>query len=240
MKISDREKKIIVVIIIVAVIVLPILLVIKPYKEKQEAIDKEIADLTERYEYLLELEANRPTYEKEIEDYNGMRDTIINGYAEGIRQENVIMFLRGLEKKIPVFMETLSFTGNTITPISAGVTQEDGTVTGAIDAVKTQTSVSYECEYEDIKTFLQLILNNSDRMVVSAVDISYDSATGKVSGMFVLDQFAITGEGRELEAADIPAMNHGNESIFGTYISDEELREELQGGGENTEESEEE
>lgn len=230
MKISDREKKIIVIVIIAAVIALPILFVLKPYKEKQEAIDKEIADLTERYEYLLELEEHREDYEKEIAEYNGMRDDIIDGYAEGIRQENVIMFLRGLEKNIPVFMETLSFTGNTITPISAGMTQPDGSVTGAIDAVKTQTSVSYECEYEDIKTFITEIMGNSDRMVVSAIDISYDSATGKVSGMFVLDQFAIIGEGRELEAADIPTMEHGNESIFGTWISDEELREEKQGG----------
>lgn len=236
MKISDREKKIIVIIVILAVIALPFIFVIRPFNEKQKAIDITITELENRYAQLLELNENRDDYIREIAEYNKKRDDIIAGYAEGIRQENIIMFLRGLELKIPVFMKTVSFTGNIVTPISAGYTQEDGTVTGAIDAVKTQTTVAYNCKYSEIKTFLKEIMENSDRMVISVVDIKYDSATGKMEGLFVLDQFAITGEGRVLEDATIPSMEHGNECIFGTYISDPKVREALEQQNEQEEE----
>ena len=74
---------------------------------------------------------------------------------------------------------------------------------------------------------MDYILTYDERMVVSAIDIAYDDKTGTVGGMFVLDQFAITTDGRELPAAVIPAMEHGNESVFGTFISDPELAEKL-------------
>lgn len=236
MKISDRDKKIIIIVLIAAVIGLPWVFLINPTREKQEAVEAEIVTLTDRYNYLNELNMQRDFYLAEIDRFDKERQEIIEDYAPGIRQENVIMFLRGLELEIPVKMSTLSFAGNAVTPIATGTVDENGNTVGAINGVKTQTSVAYSCEYEDIKTFLDYILNYEERMVVSAVDMSYDSATGMINGMFVLDQFAITGDGRELAPAEIPAMDHGNESIFGTYISDEELYEKLLEEAEEAEE----
>ncbi|MBQ3515744.1 MAG: hypothetical protein IJA29_00840, partial [Lachnospiraceae bacterium] len=96
----------------------------------------------------------------------------------------------------------------------------------------------YICDYEAIKTLLDFIAKYPDRMVIPSISISYDGATGLYSGSFVLNQFAITGDGRELDAAKIPSMMHGNESIFGTYITDEELKaalEEAEGGADESE-----
>ncbi len=227
MKLSDRDKKIIVIILIALVVALPYLLLIKPTNEKSVVLDGEIAALQERFNYLDGLNQQREFYLSEIERYGTERETIIGDFAEGLRQENIIMFLRGLEFDIPVTMHTLTFGAHELTPIAVGTTNEDGSVTGAVDAYKTETAVVYTCEYEGIKSFLDYILTYDERMVVSAIDIAYDDATGTVGGMFVLDQFAITTDGRELPAAVIPAMEHGNESVFGTYISDPELAEQL-------------
>lgn len=240
MKISNRDKKILVIILIVAVIALPYVLLIKPTQEKEVALDGEIVTLTERYNYLDGLNQQREFYLSEIDRLTAERDVIIGDFAEGIRQENVIMFLRKLEFDIPIEMTTLSFAPNTITPISAGVTDENGNVTGAIDGLQTQTTVAYNCAYEDVKEFLAYVLNSDERMVVSNIGITYDDATGTVNGSFSLNQYAITGEGRELAPAVVPAMPHGNESIFGTYISDEELAEQLAQDAEDVEDVEEE
>lgn len=243
MKISDRDKKIIVIVFIALVVALPYLLLIKPTNEKITAVEGEIATLQTRYDELKVMEEQRGFYESEIARMNKESDEIIANYAPGIRQENVIMFLRGLELNIPIEMSSISFGGNAVTPILAGTTDEAGNVIGAINAVKTQSSVAYTCEYQNIKDFLAYIIaneeENDERMVASTVNISYDSATGKVAGSFVLDQFAVTTDGRELAPAIIPAMPHGNESVFGTYISDEALREEKEvenGGAEESEE----
>lgn len=244
MKISDRDKKIIVIIFIALVVALPYLLIIKPTNEKIVGVEGEIAKLQTRYDELKVMEEQRGFYEAEIVRMNKESDDIIASYAPGIRQENTIMFLRGLELNIPVSMSTLSFSGNAVTPVLAGTTDENGNTTGAVNAIKTQTAVGYVCDYINIKDFLAYILANeevnNERMVVSSIDIGYDSAVGKVSGSFVLDQFAVTGDGRELAPAVIPAMPHGNESVFGTYISDEALREELEAENEDAEDVEEE
>lgn len=243
MKISDRDKKIIVIIFIALVVALPYLLIIKPTNEKITGVEGEIAQLQTRYDELKVMEEQRGFYESEIVRMTSEREEIISSYAPGIRQENTIMFLRGLEFNIPVSMSTLSFSGNAVTPILEGTAAEDGTVTGAINGVTAQTSVGYTCEYQNIKDFLAYILANekvnNERLVVSTVTIGYDDATGKVSGTFVLNQFAVTADDRVLAPANIPAMPHGNESIFGTYISDEALREEKEaedGEAENVEE----
>lgn len=242
MKISDRDKKIIVIIFIALVVALPYLFIIKPTNEKIETVEGEIAQLQTRYDELKVMEDQRAFYESEIVRMNDESDDIIASYAPGIRQENVIMFLRGLETDIPVSMNTISFSGNAVTPVLAGTTDENGNVTGAVNAIKTQTAVAYVCDYINIKDLLAYVLaseeDNKERMVVSSVDIAYDSATGKVSGSFVLDQFAVTGDDRELAPAVIPSIPHGNESIFGTYISDEELREQLEEENNNAEETE--
>lgn len=227
MKINNREKKIILIIFIIAIVALPYFFLIKPYNEKYTKAEGEIEKLEERLAYLMELKEQEGFYLTEIDRLNSERETIISGYAKGIRQENVIMFLRGLELNIPVKMETISFTGNVITPISAGTAGEDGTVTGAIDAVKTQTSVAYKCDYKSMKALLEYVLKSKERMVISTVDMKYDDATGLLEGLFVIDQYAITGDGRELAPATIPSMMHGNTSVFGTYISDEEYLEKL-------------
>ena len=228
MKISNRDKKIILIVIILVVVALPYLFLIKPTNEKRVAVEGEIATLMERYNYLNELNQQRDFYISETARYETERADIIKDFAPGIRQENVIMFLRGLELDIPVKMITLSFSGNAVTPIAAGTIDENGNVVGEINGVKTQTSVAYNCKYEEIKEFVARIMENDERMVVSSLTMTYDDETGKIDGMFVLDQFAITGDGRVLPPAEIPEMDHGNESIFGTYISDPELWEKIQ------------
>jgi len=238
MKISDRDKKVIVILLIAAVIALPYVLLLQPYKEKQAALEAEVASLTERYNYLVELNSKRDFYLSEIERLKGEREDIIAGYAEEIRQENTIMFLRGLEFDIPILMPTVSFSGNIITPISEASVDADGNSVGAVSAVQNSVSVSYKCLYEDVKEFLAYILDSDDRMVVSSISMNYDSATGTIGGAFVLNQYAITADGRVLPAAKIPAMGHGNESIFGTYISDPELLEALEEAENGAEEAE--
>lgn len=237
MKISDRDKKIIVILLIAAVIALPYVFLIKPTGEKQAALEGEIATLQSRYDALCALNEQREFYLEEIERLTTEREKLIESYAPGIRQENIIMFLREIELTFPMDMSAIGFGYNMVTPISAETVDAEGNVIGAVDAIKNQTTITYKCDYETIKKFLDFTLTNEYRMVVSSVTISYDPGTGKVGGAIILDQFAITGDGRVLPPADIPAMEHGNESIFGTYISDEKLREQLE--EENTEGEEE-
>ena len=55
MKISDRDKKLILFVLLVAVIALPIFLFIRPKIDKIKEMEAELVSINERYNYLKEL-----------------------------------------------------------------------------------------------------------------------------------------------------------------------------------------
>ena len=232
MKISDRDKKLIMLVLLAAIIALPIVFFIKPKNEAIKSLDTELVSLNERYSYLKTLSEKQPFYESEIARLNEERGEMLLGFAPGIRQENIIMFLRGLELSIPVSMHSENFGDIDKTEISSA---------DSLYALSTSTVVSYTCDYDSIKEFLNIIFNNNEKMVISSVDMAYEELSGSINGIFVLDQFAVDDTEKQLEDAVIPKINHGNETIFSEtrYLTPEEQKILEEGGvlEEDTEES---
>lgn len=214
MKISDRDKKIIVILAIACIIALPILFVIKPCKEKTDDLNNDIKTLTERFNYLYDLNQQRPFFESEITRLNGEKANIISSYAKGLSTENTIMFLRNIELTFPVLMTSETYDVYTETPISAGTVNEAGEVEGDYTAVSTRTNVSFMCEYEQLKQLLNYVFSNPEKMTISAINLDFDEETGIIDGDFIFDEYAIIGSGREMAPVVVPSMPHGNESIF--------------------------
>ena len=106
MKLSDRDKKLILGILLIAIIVLPIFLFIRPKIDAIKGLDTELVTLNERYNYLKDLDTKRPFYESEIARLNEERKDLVKGFAKGILQENTIMFLRDAELSFPINMES--------------------------------------------------------------------------------------------------------------------------------------
>lgn len=217
MKISDRDKLLILLLILACVIGLPIYFLIVPSSKQTKAYENEFNELGERYEYLKGLYENKEFYEGSIATLNTKRDELIKVYAPGLRQENTIMFLRNIElSENPINMKIESFNEYTTTPITEGHTDENGEWIDGLTAVNTSTTVTYSAEYEDIKLFLDYIFKNNEKMNVSSIDMQLDPSNNQLKGIFVLDQYAITGEGRHLDSCEIPAVDHGvdNNRLF--------------------------
>ena len=208
MKLSDRDKKIILGIILIAIIVLPIFLFIRPKNEDIKNLDSELVTLNERYNYLKELDTKRPFYESEIERLNNERADLVKGFAKGILQENTIMFLRDAELNFPIRMTAETFGEQKKTNVDSELT-----------ALKTTTSVAYSCEYAQIKDFLNYIFTYSDKMTIPSITMHYSGKSGKVSGSFSLSEFAFINDEDPLKSADIPYIDKGgNEAIFATAL----------------------
>lgn len=235
MKISDRDKKIILAIILIAIVVLPIFLFIRPKNDSIKSLDNELVSLNERYNYLKELDAKRPFYESEIARLNEERQGLIKGFAPGIKQENTIMFLRDAELNFPIRMSAETYSGYSQTQVDSELT-----------ALTTSTSVSYSCGYDEIKDFIDYIFNYSEKMTVPSVDMKYDAKTGRITGSFIVSEFAFINEGKDVDTVFIPKIDKGgNEAIFATVLTDlsedieeEEIAEEVE--EESTEGNEEE
>lgn len=211
MKISDRDKLLILGILLIAIIALPIFLFIRPKNEKIKGMDGELVSLNERYNYLKELSEKQPFYESEIIRLNEERTNLINGFAKGLKQENTIMFLRGIEKELPVKMSTETFGIYEETPVTDGaVNPETGAVEGDLTALKTSTVVSYSCEYPQFKKLLDYVFSNNDKMTISSITAAYNEDTAKLEGAFTFNEYAFIGSGREVETLPIPTLDRGH------------------------------
>lgn len=238
MKISDRDKKLLLIVVLAAIILLPIFLFIKPKKEATVALDNELVGLNDRLNYLKDLDAKRPTYEAEILRLNSEREDMIKCYAQGLLQENTIMFLRDIELDLPVAMYAETFSEYVTTPVTSGtVNPETQQVEGDLTAVTTSTSVAYSSKYDQIKDFLNYIFTYSDKMSISSINMAYDNETGLISGSFTVNEFAFVGSGRSVDPVVLPTLQRGNESVFATLLPAEAELEEVPEVTEETDEN---
>ena len=215
MKLSDRDLKLLVILLIVAVIVCPIFFVLRPFSNKISDIEANITTLTERQSFLAKLNENRTFYLNSIELLAGERDKIVSNYSKGLSDEDTVMFLANTEKKIPIAMKTLSFATSEPTEISQSYVNELGETVEGLTAYTQYATVEYVAKYEDFKTFLGYILDSDDKMVLTTVSANQDDEDGTITGVFVLNKYAVTGEGREFVPATIPSMDHGTDNVFG-------------------------
>ena len=215
MKISDRDKILILAVVFLAIVLLPIFLFIRPKIESIKGLDSELVDLNKRYDYLKQLSDKQPTYEAEIERLNTEREQMIADFSEGILQENTIMFLYDIETTFPIKMEREEFTPVEETFVTAGTVQ-NGEVVGDLTALKYSTKVTYKATgYDQLKKLLEYIFNNEKKMAISAINITFDAETAAFEGYFVYDEYAFVGSGRNIDSVQLPSLDRGNnQNIF--------------------------
>ena len=228
MKLSDRDLKLLVILLIAVVIACPILFVLRPYNKKIEETESHISELKERQAFLAKLNENRQFYNESIALLTEERGKIVENYAKGLRDENNVVFLANVEKQIPIAMNTLSFSVSDPTVISETTVDENGETVEGLTAMTSYTVVNYITSYDSLKDFLNYILTYPDKMVVTSITADQDDGNGAISGTFTLNQYAVSGEGRELEDAKIPSFDHGVDNMFGVplgLIEEEETAE---------------
>ena len=224
MKISDRDKKLILFVLLIAIIALPIFLFIKPKSDGIKDLDAQLVSINERYDYLKDLTAKQEDYEKKIVELNAERDQMIADFAGGVLFENTIMFIRNTEIKFNnnFRAQVMAFAEDEETVITdPSVNPETGEYVEGLTAIKSTTTIDYCGEYDEIKEFINYIFHYKDKMILSTVEMSLDKETNLIVGTVVLDQYAIEGNGKEVKRTDIPSMIHGSDRLYDLILDDD-------------------
>jgi len=230
MKMSDRDIKLLAIVLFLIIIIAPIFFILRPYKTRIEEVEAHISKLQERQSFLAKLNENRQFYFDSIDLLTKERTKIIADYAEGLRDENTVMFLANTERQIPFAMTALSFADGDSTIISESTVDANGEYVEGLVARTSLTSVQFTADYEPTKDFLKYILDRNKRTVVTTFNMDQNEDTGKIEGELIIAHYAVSGEGRVLEDAKIPTIVHGTDRIFGEPNGDVYL--EKHGGGE--------
>ncbi len=218
MKISDRDKKLILFVLLIAIIALPIVFFIKPRIEKTKALDEELVSLNERYNFLKTLADKQENYEKEIVRLNAERDNLISGFAGGILKENTIMYLRGIElSDFSVRFNTISFVEPEETVVTEAKVVDNELVDG-LTAVKDSATILYHGSYDHCKQMIAYIFSNKEKIGLSTITMELDPSNNEIKGTLVFDQYAILGNGKEVIQADIPTIELGVDRLFDVML----------------------
>ncbi len=238
MRLNNRDKKLLLILGIVLVLVVPMILVFKPLLEKTNDLKAKNEKLEARVDELKELYDKRGYYETSIQEMKDTETSILEGFDQGLALENIIMFIRNQSVETPFIVKTLGLGLPVITELRPATFDEEGNQKEGLSYIEKQTTVEFDATYVQLKKFIKSIMDQDEKMNLIGVNAKYNDDTGRLEGMFILEQYAFVGPGRDYTDIPIPALNHGNVDkggIFGMYIDDEEVREAVYGPDEEEE-----
>ena len=236
-KLSERDKKLLLILAILAVCAVPYMLLISPMFEKVETLKKDVNQLQTRKETLQQMDTAQGEYLSATETYTVEREKLLDRFPANINQEESLLFITETERSIPISLYQLTFgedvaaqvtstaeaqaidqveeaTGDvTDDEVIAEVTQTQALPSG-LTGMSTSTQFSYEAGYQEFKNFLNFILNNDKRMVITDLTASYEADMNMVSGSFTLVQYALSGADRMAEEVVEPEFSHGTDNVF--------------------------
>ena len=231
MKITERDKKLLIVLLMLVILAVPILFVVNPLQNKNAVLDQEISSLQSRYDYLVSLESQQEYFQNETVYYNQENASVLQSFPADIAQEASILFLNRAESLIPVSLYQTNFSATDVYLVDASATEHNE---GSLIAKSTVTRFSYETSYEGYKKLVEYLNTNLERMVVTAINANYAKSADVVSGEFSLTQYAVSGPGREMGEISTYGIGLGTNNIFdeaaiGELLEGESQTREYQG-----------
>lgn len=237
MKLTEKDKNLLLILAVIAAFCLPLVLLVQPAMNKCEALTHEISELQSRKSYLDQIVAAGSTYQEEAENIAVKKEELMNRFPSDIPQEASLLFMDNTEKKLPISLYQVGFGEDVAMQMTSAPTQEaidqveadtgdvtddsvyaDTTsqtaVTLGLTGISTSTDFSYTAGYEEFKEFLDYIENYNDRMVITSLTASYAMDMNQVNGNFTLIQYALKGEDRNPVSFLEPEMIQGTNNIF--------------------------
>ena len=237
MKLTEKDKNLLLILAVVAAFCLPLVLLVQPAMNKCEALTREISELQSRKSYLDQIVAAGSTYQEEAESIAVKKEELMNRFPADIPQEASLLFMDNTEKKLPISLYQVGFGEDVAMQMTSAPTQEaidqveadtgdvkddsvyaDTTsqtaVTSGLTGISTSTDFLYTAGYEEFKEFLDYIENYNDRMVITSLTASYAMDMNQVNGNFTLIQYALKGEDRNPVSFLEPEMIQGTNNIF--------------------------
>ncbi len=237
MKLSERDKKLLLVLIIVVIVCVPYFFVIQPMLDKVNSLSQEISQLDAEVKYREELALQEGAYGEASEKLAMAETELLSRFPSDLPQEASILFIHNTEQIIPISLYQVAFGDDVAAQVTSAAEEqaiqeveeatgdttqteviEDNTQTTSVGlgltGLQAQTRFTYDAGYEEFKSFLKYITEYHDRMVITELEASYSGEMELVSGNITLNQYALKGEERNAVQFLEPEMIQGTTNVF--------------------------
>ena len=228
---SSKDKKLLIMLVGILFMALSYFTMYRGNVTKAENLRAENATLSARVSELEAVQDKCPQYETDMETMNAGIEQIIDQFPVYLREENNIMDVVHLEDETNVFVSSLTIADPVIVDTS---TASQGTDASADTAGTTDAAVSadvglyklfdivstvvFDADYDGMKDMVSFIAGADDPMSVEQISMTFNSANGLLSGTMDFNTYYLFGQDKAYVPAEIPAIPHGVDNIFGQMI----------------------
>lgn len=216
---SSRDKKLIFLLLIAAILIGSYMAFDKISAANAE-YEQEEKELKDRYADLSAKSSNRAKYQSDTEANNAAYKEIVDSYNTSLRQEQVILFLSLIEKHTGVWLNQMGFSQTNVAYTFGNVTSTNPATMGQrvyqtdYQGLSSQTNLSFECTYDELKTVLLYIKQYGRKYTLDSISFSYAPTSDIVSGTMQVSMFAISGSDRPVDEIQINDVPVGTDNIF--------------------------
>lgn len=190
------------------------------YVSNTEALNAEIATLSDELDVLEGYEAQLEQYKAEIEKDQLDIDTQLKKYTSLQTPEDFIMLATEFENSIGFIISNMSFSEPEALLEIAGVADTtdmtEPTQSMPLISYRMSTMMEGELSYNQIKELLAYITKQHDITTLDNLELSYDGTTGLIHSSFILDKYYITGRDIEDHKVNVPYSALGKDVLMGT------------------------
>ena len=249
---SSKDKKLLIVLAGILFLALSYFTMYRGNVTKAENLRAENATLSARVSELEAVQDKCPQYEADMETMNAEIDRIIDQFPVYLREENNIMDVVHLEDEANVFVSSLTIANAVIVDTSAASQGTDASAdaadpdaaedaaaadtAGTTDAAVTAdigfyqlfdivSNVVFDADYDGMKDMVSFIAGADDPMSVEQISMTFNSANGLLSGTMDFNTYYLFGQDKAYVPAEIPAIPHGVDNIFGQMIERKDSRD---------------
>lgn len=243
MKVTKQQVNLLIMVLGVVIIALTYFYGVQKLNEKTEALEAENGQLRNEINTLQELQLKQNSYIADTEMMKGLCEVIADMFPSRILTEDEIMYAVRLENQVGCYF---SYVGTPVTQnieiplgekenILAGITD----ITGAIAQNSTineeqvysadgivlgnaASSNNFVCTYDQFKQLVTLIVENPDLRSINEISLSYNNATGGLTGTMTINYYSMSGTDRKYELPQTGVAGYGVDCIFGAVIRQQE------------------
>ena len=242
LKITKREKNMIVILVGILLVMASYYLGYRTFKSRTDILKQQNQILESQIQTLEGISAEKNAYVAKTEEMQTSMNAIIQKFPSNMISEDIILYMRNLEQKTDSYVHNITIPAKQYVNITAtaetdvlssmedvtGAIREYGFVndgkvpdTRSMQLAQVDSAVNCSITYKGLKDIVTDITENDNRKSIDNISLVFNENTGDLAGSMTVIYYTLSGTGREYLQPTITGTSHGIECIFGGLKTEE-------------------
>lgn len=221
--IKDRDKKLLMLLLVAVIFSCSYFFGYQKLMAASEQYTKEAANLEIKRRDLVEKNNSKVDFEDKTKTFNSTYSVICSNYSSGVSQDASLDFLNKVQLITGSWIKSTTISDTSLIYTFGKISSTNPSTSGAkvystdMKGFKTSVTLSYEATYAEWKNLVSFINNYYSKNTIENISMTYNEASGIVSGAMTMSTYAITGSTRKFTPPTL-SIPYGTDNIFDSAV----------------------